>query len=30
MKESTMAHIISLTDEESVRSPLAKYAQTIL
>ena len=30
MKESPMAYIISLTDEESVRSPLAKYAQTIL
>ena len=30
MKESPMAYIISLTDDESVRSPLAKYAQTIL
>ena len=30
MKESPMAYIVSLTDEESVRSPLAKYAATIL
>lgn len=29
-KESTMAYTITLTDEESVRSPLAKYAQTVL
>ena len=30
MKESPLAHIITLSDDESVRSPLAKYAATIL